>query len=281
MFVLIVLSNAQKPPCILIGNIDVDELTVDITDYVIDPYYLSYPKCVCIDSFGENNKWIVADFGSAENGGGVRQIDPTNNNNIISMQCVHKNNPWGVSMDIYQRLHVTFPNENGGNVVIVSNPFCISIDSNIRGRIEYEIGISEDIGPPKIDGPYEFASTLGARCITTIGASSFIMLPDRIKYGLDVSDRERGLLKWMHLLREFHEANGIVDYRMCTKFFLDLIFGNFFFFGLSLTHLSCKIDTRHHNVPLWPLLNAFCTERTRENSGKTIGINNKSSSYTI
>eukprot|EP01084_Bolivina_argentea_P121751 215763_1 len=213
----IVLSNAQPYPCILIGIVDIENLKIDFYDWVVDNQFIIDPKCVVMT---QADTYIVADFGNDDNSmtgtrGGVRYIhreetesmDTDDAWQVDTMFCVHKNHPFGVSMDINGKLHVSYPNEMAGNIVIVSNPF-----DTENAQIEYEIGLSQEQASIKTDGPYKFASVMGARSICCIGTSSFVVFPDKIKYIMDVSSLEYGLPKWNKLVREnVQQPFGIID----------------------------------------------------------------------
>lgn len=137
--------------------------------------------------------------------GGVRSL--TSSLDIRTIQCIYKSHPWGVALDVLNRLHVTFPLENGENLLIILDPF------GEREAIQHAIGVPEvDDEGCTADGPMTCASLLGARGIDTLGTGSFITFGDRVKYIQDFTSEDRGLPKWIKVLREnIQEPLGVID----------------------------------------------------------------------
>ena len=168
----------------MIGDADFDGLEIHFSVFLADHVWLCNPQCVLIQQIGTRDqrgfRYIIADTGRIDNGGGVRSVD-SSNLSVLHMQTVQapKSNPYGISVDADGRLHVTFrdPRDRQQNVCIISNPFDES------PNVLYCIGIPEDVGDITADGPYEYASTIGAGCIACFGYSSFVIyLPNKTNF---------------------------------------------------------------------------------------------------
>ncbi len=204
----IVISN-QTPACVLIGTIDVVSLELQVHQQIgLNSLTFRHLECVLIynDENAHDVKVIVADFGDNDviDNSGVYMIsfNQYSNGPTFSTINIPKQHPFGLALvptphDNIPRLYVSYPNEDEKQLLLIKNPF----DSD-SSSIEYQIGCNQHKYGVHTDGPYWCASVVGVRSLCAIGSSVLIVMPDRLKYAMDVSNEEYGLPGFCKILRE-------------------------------------------------------------------------------
>ncbi len=214
----IVISN-RSPACVLIGTIDVVALELQVHQQIgLNSLTFRHLECVLIynDEISQDVKVIVTDWGDNEviDNSGIIMISFSKYSNGPTFSTINtpKQRPFGLALvptphDKVPRLYVSYPKEKDKQLLLIKNPF----DSD-NMSIEYEIGCDHNKYGAHTDGPYWCASVVGVRSLCSIGSSVIMVMPDRVKYTMDVSSNEYGLPGFCKLLREnIQEPFGFVD----------------------------------------------------------------------